>query len=77
MKMADSEKAEEFVDAECPSECLDEAQSATTSVQGEQDEHFKTLRTLCLSPSVYFTQQVTQHSVLNCSEVLYLFSFST
>ncbi|KAK2819318.1 hypothetical protein Q5P01_024879 [Channa striata] len=37
--MADSEKAEEFVDAECPPECLDETQSAT--VQGEQDEHLK------------------------------------
>ncbi|XP_010736141.2 protein ARK2N isoform X3 [Larimichthys crocea] len=37
MKMADSEKAEEFVDAECPLECLDEAQSATTSFQGEQE----------------------------------------
>lgn len=37
MKMADSEKADEFVDAECPLECLDEAQSATTSVQGDQD----------------------------------------
>ncbi|XP_028456594.1 protein ARK2N isoform X3 [Perca flavescens] len=42
MKMADSDKAEEFVDAECPPECLDEAQSATSSVQGEQDEHLKT-----------------------------------
>ncbi|XP_008280989.1 protein ARK2N isoform X3 [Stegastes partitus] len=42
MKMADSEKAEEFVDAECPPECLDEAQSATASGQGEQDEHLKT-----------------------------------
>ncbi|XP_067431487.1 uncharacterized protein C18orf25 homolog isoform X3 [Thunnus thynnus] len=49
MKMADSEKAEEFVDAECPSECLDEAQSATTSVQGEQDEHFKTETTTSTS----------------------------
>nr|XP_040053642.1 uncharacterized protein C18orf25 homolog isoform X1 [Gasterosteus aculeatus aculeatus]XP_040053643.1 uncharacterized protein C18orf25 homolog isoform X1 [Gasterosteus aculeatus aculeatus] len=37
MKMADSDKAEEFVDAEC----LDEALSATGSVQGEQDEHLK------------------------------------
>lgn len=35
MKMADSEKTDEFVDAECPSECLDEAQSATASVQEE------------------------------------------
>ncbi|KAM7392651.1 hypothetical protein PAMA_007664 [Pampus argenteus] len=49
MKMADSEKAEEFVDAECPSECLDEAQSATTSVQGEQDEHLKTETTTSTS----------------------------
>ncbi|XP_051267630.1 protein C18orf25 homolog isoform X1 [Dicentrarchus labrax] len=49
MKMADSEKAEEFVDAECPLECLDEAQSATTSVQGEQDEHLKTETTTSTS----------------------------
>ncbi|XP_019733190.1 protein ARK2N isoform X2 [Hippocampus comes] len=46
MKMADSEKAEEFVDAECPSERLDEAQSATTSVQ---DEHLKTETTTSTS----------------------------
>lgn len=45
MKMADSEKAEEFVDAEC----LDEAQSATTSVQGEQDDHLKTETTTSTS----------------------------
>lgn len=49
MKMADSEKAEEFVDAECPSECLDEAQSATVSVQAEQDEHLKTETTTSTS----------------------------
>ncbi|XP_041667046.1 uncharacterized protein C18orf25 homolog isoform X2 [Cheilinus undulatus] len=49
MKMADSEKAEEFVDAECPLECLDEAQSATASVQGEQDEHLKTETTTSTS----------------------------
>ncbi|XP_040013141.1 uncharacterized protein C18orf25 homolog isoform X3 [Xiphias gladius] len=49
MKMADSEKAEEFVDAECPPECLDEAQSATVSVQGEQDEHLKTETTTSTS----------------------------
>ncbi|XP_040914694.1 uncharacterized protein C18orf25 homolog isoform X3 [Toxotes jaculatrix] len=49
MKMADSEKAEEFVDAECPPECLDEAQSATASVQGEQDEHLKTETTTSTS----------------------------
>ncbi|XP_019937531.1 protein ARK2N isoform X3 [Paralichthys olivaceus] len=49
MKMADSEKAEEFVDAECPSECLDEAQSATASVQGDQDEHLKTETTTSTS----------------------------
>ncbi|XP_068609374.1 protein ARK2N [Brachionichthys hirsutus] len=42
MKMADSERTEEFVDAECPSEFLYDGQSATTSVQGEQDEHLKT-----------------------------------
>ncbi|XP_018517933.1 protein C18orf25 homolog isoform X3 [Lates calcarifer] len=47
MKMADSEKAEEFVDAECPPECLDEAQSA--SAQGEQDEHLKTETTTSTS----------------------------
>ncbi|XP_077354122.1 protein ARK2N isoform X1 [Festucalex cinctus] len=46
MKMADSEKAEEFVDAECPSERLDEAQSAATSVQ---DEHLKTETTTSTS----------------------------
>ncbi|XP_034458168.1 uncharacterized protein C18orf25 homolog isoform X2 [Hippoglossus hippoglossus] len=49
MKMADSEKAEEFVDADCPSECLDEAQSATASVQGDQDEHLKTETTTSTS----------------------------
>ncbi|XP_031173370.1 uncharacterized protein C18orf25 homolog isoform X3 [Sander lucioperca] len=49
MKMADSDKAEEFVDAECPPECLDEAQSATSSVQGEQDEHLKTETTTSTS----------------------------
>ncbi len=49
MKMADSEKADEFVDAECPLECLDEAQSATTSVQGDQDEHLKTETTTSTS----------------------------
>ncbi|XP_061657090.1 uncharacterized protein C18orf25 homolog isoform X3 [Syngnathoides biaculeatus] len=46
MKMADSEKAEEFVDAECLSERLDEAQSGTTSVQ---DEHLKTETTTSTS----------------------------
>ncbi|XP_077593320.1 protein ARK2N isoform X3 [Stigmatopora nigra] len=46
MKMADSEKAEEIVDAECLSERLDEAQSATTSVQ---DEHLKTETTTSTS----------------------------
>ncbi|XP_029025841.1 uncharacterized protein C18orf25 homolog isoform X1 [Betta splendens] len=49
MKMADSEKAEEFVDAECPPECLHETQSATTSLQGEQDEHQKTETTTSTS----------------------------
>ncbi|XP_017263376.1 uncharacterized protein C18orf25 homolog isoform X1 [Kryptolebias marmoratus] len=47
--MADSEKAEEFLDAECLPECLDEAQSATASVQGEQDEHLKTETTTSTS----------------------------
>lgn len=49
MKMADSEKAEEFVYAEYPPECLDEAQSATGSAQGEQDEHLKTETTTSTS----------------------------
>ncbi|XP_074545947.1 protein ARK2N isoform X3 [Halichoeres trimaculatus] len=49
MKMADSEKAEEFVDAECSLECLDEAQSATASIQVEQDEHLKTETTTSTS----------------------------
>ncbi|XP_030004463.1 protein ARK2N isoform X3 [Sphaeramia orbicularis] len=49
MKMADSEKAEEFVDAECPPECLAEAQSTTASVQGEHDEHLKTETTTSTS----------------------------
>ncbi|XP_042364789.1 uncharacterized protein C18orf25 homolog isoform X3 [Plectropomus leopardus] len=49
MKMADSEKAEEFAYAELPPECLDEAQSATGSVQGEQDEHLKTETTTSTS----------------------------
>ncbi|XP_034047542.1 uncharacterized protein C18orf25 homolog isoform X3 [Thalassophryne amazonica] len=39
--MADSEKGEKFVDAECPTECLDEVQSATACIQGEQEEHLK------------------------------------
>lgn len=43
--MADSDKAEDFVDAEC----LDEAQSATGSVQGEQDEHLKSEATTSTS----------------------------
>ncbi|XP_037547786.1 uncharacterized protein C18orf25 homolog isoform X2 [Nematolebias whitei] len=47
--MADSEKAEEFLDAECLSVCLDETQSATASVQGEQDEHLKTETTTSTS----------------------------
>ncbi|KAM8828408.1 protein ARK2N isoform 2-T3 [Spinachia spinachia] len=45
MKMADSDKAEEFVDAEC----LDEALSGTGSVQGEQDEHLKSEATTSTS----------------------------
>ncbi|XP_034565323.1 uncharacterized protein C18orf25 homolog isoform X1 [Notolabrus celidotus] len=49
MKMADSEKAEEFVDAECSLECLDEAQSATASVQVDQDDHLKTETTTSTS----------------------------
>lgn len=47
--MADSEKAEEFVDAESLPECLVEAQSSTASVQGEQDEHLKTETTTSTS----------------------------
>lgn len=49
MKMADSEKTEEFVDAECPPECLDEAETTTASVQGEQDEQLKTETTTTAS----------------------------
>ncbi|XP_041825746.1 uncharacterized protein C18orf25 homolog isoform X2 [Melanotaenia boesemani] len=49
MKMADSEKVDEFLDAECPTECLDEAQPVPTSVQGEQDEHLKTETTTSTS----------------------------
>ncbi|KAL7377145.1 hypothetical protein ABVT39_022648 [Epinephelus coioides] len=49
MKMADSEKADELVYAEYPPECLDEAQSATGSAQGEQDEHLKTETTTSTS----------------------------
>lgn len=49
MKMADSEKAEEFVDAECPSEYFEEAQSATISGQGEQDDCLKTETTTSTS----------------------------
>ncbi|KAM9735008.1 LOW QUALITY PROTEIN: protein ARK2N [Menidia menidia] len=45
MKMADSEKTEEFLDAECP----DEAQSLGASAQGEQDEHLKTETTTSTS----------------------------
>lgn len=45
MKMADLEKAEEFVDAEC----LDEAQSAMAFVHREQDEHLKTETTTSTS----------------------------
>ncbi|KAF7217358.1 protein ARK2N isoform X2 [Nothobranchius furzeri] len=47
--MADLVKAEEFLDAECPPECLDEAQSAIVSVQGEQDENLKTETTTSTS----------------------------
>ncbi|XP_013861979.1 protein ARK2N isoform X3 [Austrofundulus limnaeus] len=47
--MADLEKTEEFLDAESLPECLDEAQSATASVQGEQDEHLKTETTTSTS----------------------------
>lgn len=46
MKMADSDKAEDFVDAESPTECLDEAQSTTGSAQ---DEHLKTETTTSTS----------------------------
>ncbi|KAF7660323.1 hypothetical protein LDENG_00284780 [Lucifuga dentata] len=49
MKMADSEKAEEFVDAESLPECLVEAHSATTSVQGELEQHLKTETTTSTS----------------------------
>ncbi|XP_029920542.1 protein ARK2N isoform X3 [Myripristis murdjan] len=49
MKMADSEKTEEFVDAESLPECLFDAESATASVKGEQDEHLKTETTTTTS----------------------------
>lgn len=45
MKMADSEKAQEIVDAEC----LDEAPLATSSTPGEQDDHTKTEMTTTTS----------------------------
>lgn len=45
MKMADSEKAQEIVDAEC----LDEAPLATSSTPGEQDDHTKTETTTTTS----------------------------
>ncbi|XP_071386719.1 protein ARK2N isoform X4 [Centroberyx affinis] len=51
MKMADSEKAEEFVDAESLPECLADAESATASVKGEQDEHLKTETTTTTTSS--------------------------
>lgn len=38
MKMADSEKTEEFVDAESLPECPFDAESATASIKGEQEE---------------------------------------
>lgn len=47
--MADSEKAEEFLDAECPPECLEEAQNATASAREERDEHLKTETTTSTS----------------------------
>ncbi|XP_008421943.1 protein ARK2N isoform X3 [Poecilia reticulata] len=49
--MADSEKAEEFLDAVCTPESLEEAQtaSASASAQGEQDEHLKTETTTSTS----------------------------
>uniref|UniRef100_A0A087Y8M5 Arkadia (rnf111) N-terminal like PKA signaling regulator 2n n=1 Tax=Poecilia formosa TaxID=48698 RepID=A0A087Y8M5_POEFO len=37
-EMADSEKAEEFLDAVCTPESLEEAQTATASAQGEQEK---------------------------------------
>lgn len=49
MKMADSEKAEELAETEYPLECLDEAQSASTSAQGEQDDQLKTETTTSTS----------------------------
>ncbi|XP_038131011.1 uncharacterized protein C18orf25 homolog isoform X1 [Cyprinodon tularosa] len=44
--MADSEKSEEFLDAECPPECLAETQTATPCAQ---DEHLKTETTTSTS----------------------------
>ncbi|KAM8873451.1 protein ARK2N isoform 2-T2 [Synchiropus picturatus] len=47
MKMADSEKSEEFIDAEGPQQCLEAAQTAATSTQ---DEQLKTETTSTSSP---------------------------
>ncbi|KAJ3605570.1 hypothetical protein NHX12_027615 [Muraenolepis orangiensis] len=52
MKMANSEKAEEFVDAESLTHCLDNTESAaTTSVQEDQEEILKTETATTSSPS--------------------------
>ncbi|XP_024155308.1 uncharacterized protein C18orf25 homolog isoform X1 [Oryzias melastigma] len=47
--MADSTRAEEVLDVECPPACLDDPQSATASVLEEQDEHLKTETTTSTS----------------------------
>ncbi|XP_054908502.1 uncharacterized protein C18orf25 homolog isoform X3 [Poeciliopsis prolifica] len=47
--MADSEKAEEFLDAVCTPESIEEAQTTAASAQGEQDEHLKTETTTSTS----------------------------
>ncbi|KAM9820563.1 protein ARK2N [Neosynchiropus ocellatus] len=47
MKMADSEKSEELIDAEGPQQCLEEAQTTAASTQ---DEHLKTETTSTSSP---------------------------
>ncbi|RVE65976.1 hypothetical protein OJAV_G00121880 [Oryzias javanicus] len=47
--MADSTRAEEVLDVECPPACLDDPQSATASILEEQDEHLKTETTTSTS----------------------------
>lgn len=53
MKMADLGKHNESVDAECPTECLDEANTARIAVQEDQDEQLKSE----ISTSITSTQR--------------------